>query len=464
MYLRQVTRTLLLAAILCMTHSIPASALDHCWVPHGQTYTINEHSTCRRVTNNHASGVQIFVPTKSAAEWSTGANAFINATPPGVTIAACPSASGWNFTRKLTASDGVAGDRFGTPIAVSDDGTLIAIAAPSDDASRGSAYLFNTSTGVQLAKIVASDGVANDKFGDSIDISPDKTKVVVGVTEDDSQRGAAYVFNASTGAQLLKLIASDRAANDDFGIRVTFSPDSSKILIGAYGDDTNRGSAYLFDATTGSQITKYIAADRAGGDRFGADVAFSPDGSKILVGALNDDTGRGSAYILNTSNGAQVFKLLASDRAASDRFGISVDWSPVGNFAIIGADRDDTTRGAAYVFDTSTGAQLRKIVAADGAANENFGQLIELGSSGQLSIISAHAQDPQGSAYLFDPTTGAQLFKFNGHDTITSDAYGTGVTIDNQGTTIGIGALGQNSSTGSVYIYKQAGSNPSCSP
>jgi hypothetical protein len=89
MCLRQVTRTLLLAVILCMTLSISASALDHCWVPHGQTYTIDEHSTCRRVTNNHASGSQIFVPTKSSAEWSTGANAFINATPPGVTLSAC---------------------------------------------------------------------------------------------------------------------------------------------------------------------------------------------------------------------------------------------------------------------------------------------------------------------------------------------------------------------------------------
>lgn len=106
MCIRQAVHSLLLAALLCLTISTSASALDHCWVPHGQTYTINEHSTCRRVTNNHASGVQIFVPTKTAAEWSTGGNAFMNATPAGVTISACgvcgdtancgPSAGGSN--------------------------------------------------------------------------------------------------------------------------------------------------------------------------------------------------------------------------------------------------------------------------------------------------------------------------------------------------------------------------------
>lgn len=66
-------------------------ALDRCEIPHGETYNIDEHSTCRAVTNNHASGQTIMVPTKSAAEWNTGANAFLNALPAGVTAAACSS-------------------------------------------------------------------------------------------------------------------------------------------------------------------------------------------------------------------------------------------------------------------------------------------------------------------------------------------------------------------------------------
>ncbi len=70
-----------------------AHALNSCVVPNGQTYTVDELGTCRRVANSHASGLSILVPTKTVAEWSTGANAFINATPAGVTVSACPSGS-----------------------------------------------------------------------------------------------------------------------------------------------------------------------------------------------------------------------------------------------------------------------------------------------------------------------------------------------------------------------------------
>lgn len=82
-------RTLLLAAVFATLFHGDAIALDSCVVPNGQTYTINEHSTCRRVTNGHASGSSVMVPTKTAAEWSSGANAFINATPTGVTVGTC---------------------------------------------------------------------------------------------------------------------------------------------------------------------------------------------------------------------------------------------------------------------------------------------------------------------------------------------------------------------------------------
>lgn len=52
----------------------------------GATVQINEHSVCQRVTNNHASGQGILVPTKTASEWTT----FRNNRPAGVTLAACP--------------------------------------------------------------------------------------------------------------------------------------------------------------------------------------------------------------------------------------------------------------------------------------------------------------------------------------------------------------------------------------
>lgn len=83
-----------LLALLFVTSAGPVLALDGCYVPHGASYNIDEQGTCSSVTNNHASGSEIFVPTKTAAEWSTGSTAFLNALPAGVTAAACNSPCG----------------------------------------------------------------------------------------------------------------------------------------------------------------------------------------------------------------------------------------------------------------------------------------------------------------------------------------------------------------------------------
>jgi len=68
-----------------------ALAVDSYTVAPAATETINEHSACYGVTNNHASGRSIMVPTKTAAEWSSGAHAFVNGAPSGVSVVACAS-------------------------------------------------------------------------------------------------------------------------------------------------------------------------------------------------------------------------------------------------------------------------------------------------------------------------------------------------------------------------------------
>lgn len=99
-------RLLLIALILFAPTGIvvgTAYALDRCIVPHAATYTINEHSVCRRVQNNRSTGLPVMVPTKAASEWSTGANSFLNATPVGVTVSSC---SACGDTGNCTASTG----------------------------------------------------------------------------------------------------------------------------------------------------------------------------------------------------------------------------------------------------------------------------------------------------------------------------------------------------------------------
>jgi WD40 repeat protein len=219
----------------------------------------------------------------------------------------------------------------------------------------------------------------------------------------------------------LKLKPADGAASDFFGFAVAISGNSG--LIGNRLDDdngTDSGSTYLFNVTSGTQITKLKPNDGAPGDYFGISVALS--GSLALVGShLDTDNGQdsGSAYLFNATTGQQIAKLKPEDGAAGDRFGFSVALS--GNTALVGNYLDDdngSDSGSAYLFNIHTGNQIAKLTPDDGAAGDNFGYAIAL--SGNSALIGSGLDDDNGedsgSAYLFaqdlltpDPVSGGTI-------------------------------------------------------
>ncbi|MCH7849523.1 MAG: FG-GAP repeat protein, partial [Planctomycetes bacterium] len=270
-----------------------------------------------------------------------------------------------------------------------------------------SAYLFDTTTGRQIDKLLAEDGAAFDYFGFSVAIS-DITAIVGAIYDDDNGilSGSAYLFDTTTGRQLFKLLPEDGAAFDRFGISVGIS--GATAIVGAYGADPNGApsrSAYLFDTATGRQIAKLLPNDDAGAGSFGRSVAIS--GATAIVGAIS-----GSAYLFDTTTGEQIDRLLPNDGAAGDHFGTSVGLS--GTTAIVGAPRHDDYgpwSGSAYLFDTTTGRQVAKLLRNDGAAKDSFGWSVAIsGAPGkETAIVGAYEDDDNGtnsgSAYLFDASS-----------------------------------------------------------
>ncbi|MDC0745699.1 FG-GAP repeat protein [Polyangium mundeleinium] len=210
-------------------------------------------------------------------------------------------------------------DKFGTALSLSGDTLLIGAARADIGANldQGAAYVFVRSGGVwtEQAKLVANDGAGSDAFGGSVALSGET--VLVGATGasvgGQEKQGAAYVFvrSGSVWTQDAKLVASDGAPFDAFGGAVSLSGDT--LLIGATGRDINGmqslGTAYLFarDGVTWTEKSKLVASDGAQLDNFGVAVALS--GDTALVTAFSDDIGmnnnQGSAYtfVLRKSNG-----------------------------------------------------------------------------------------------------------------------------------------------------------------
>ena len=102
----------------------------------------------------------------------------------------------WLEQAQLTASDGKAGDYFGTSVAVSGSAIVLGAAwhAVGSNAQQGTAYVFVQSDGTwtQQAELVASDAAAFDNFGFSVAVSG--STAVVGASGHNESQGAAYVF------------------------------------------------------------------------------------------------------------------------------------------------------------------------------------------------------------------------------------------------------------------------------
>lgn len=327
----------------------------------------------------------------------------------------------WELQDIIQANDGQTNDFFGASVRISGDYAIVGAWGDDigTDNDQGSAYIFvrNGTQWTLQAKITAIDGLANDFFGRSVSIDGDH--VIIGAQGDDNganiNQGSAYIFYRSGTAWSLgaKLTASDGSAEDFFGSSVAI--DGAFAIVGAYGDDvgsnTDQGSVYSFYQftnaggwTTGQAYhQKITASDGDAGDFFGVSVAIS--GVTLVIGASGDDIGlnsdQGSVYSYFkggavTSNWASPDKIVAPDGAANDNFGISV--SRASFYILVGAYRDDGVNGVAnqgsvYLFNASGSnpQYIRKIEDDDGQQNGYFG--FSIGISGYEVIIGAYGKN-----------------------------------------------------------------------
>jgi hypothetical protein len=266
----------------------------------------------------------------------------------GVAYVFVLSGTNWTQQAELTASDAARNDAFGWSLAIS--GSTAVVGAPGHNSFAGAAYVF-TQTGVtwaEQAELTASDGVASDRFGWSVANSG--SIAIVGAYLKNSYSGAAYVFMRSGTAwtQQAELTPSDGASDDFFGESVAIS--GTTAMVGAFGKNSYSGAAYVFarSGTSWPQQAELSASNGALDAEFGFSVAVS--GTTAVVGANHGNSARGAAYVFVQSGTAwtQQDQLTASDGAAYDMFGSSV--AVRGSTVIVGAPDKNSLTGAAYVF------------------------------------------------------------------------------------------------------------------
>ena len=382
---------------------------------------------------------------------------------------------------------GQQGAEFGLSVAVSGDTVVVGAGVEDTPAGvdTGAAYVFvRSGTTWNLQQLlVASDAASSDLFGSTVALSGDT--LVVGAPFDDTpggaDAGAAYVFvrSGTTWGEQQKLLASDGATNDIFGIAVSISADT--VVVGAQNHNApggvNSGAAYVYarSGTTWSEQQELVAPDGATSDLFGCSVAVS--GDTAMAGVCFDDTAGGAdagsawVFVRSGTTWAPQQHLTASDGAAADLFGCSV--AVAGDTAVAGACTGEgpvggADTGSAYVYvrTGSVWTEQQELLAFDVGSNANFGFSTSI--SGDTVVVGARYADTgggldAGSAYVFvrAGTTWSQEQKLLPSDGAAGDFFGTSVSIS--GDTVAVGASSADTpggfgfNTGAAYMFARTG-------
>ena len=369
---------------------------------------------------------------------------------------------------------------FGRSIAVSGDGSTLAVGAHTHDG--GLVVVFSRDedgTWIEQAQIRGTDTAINHEFGSSVALSDDGDTLAVGawghgenVGDAYFDRGAAYVFGRSgaTWEQHAFLTGQNTGNSDRFGWSIALSGDGRMLAVGAPGEDgpadtlPNVGTVYVFTGdgpdSWGERYHIYASNGDGGsaasgevGDLFGSSVALSGDGSTLAVGAPEEDSiatdddlensakSAGAVYVFHaTSTGATERALIkASNAEAGDYFGTSVAVSTDGNSLAIGAPGEDSgapgingdqgnaasDTGAVYVFvhEADAWSQETYIKASNPNGSDEFGASVDMSGSGNALLVGSPAEEsyattinPTNFGYGATLSGAAYLFKRNAND------------------------------------------------
>lgn len=423
----------------------------------------------------------------------------------------------------VVADDRDTEDRLGWSCDI--DGDFAVVGAYADDygatnPNMGSVYVYERIDGewIEIQKLSNSDQDDYDRFGWDVDIDGDF--IVVGAYGEDhdaddgaslSKAGSAYIFERGDDGvwdEVEKLVAADRAADDEFGWSVSIH--GTTAIVGAHNDDKNAfgtgffyhaGSAYIFDrGDDGSwtQTQKIVASDRSPGTIYADDHEDWNDRFGESVGIWND-------YIV--VGGPFASKAYAFERSGDVWTEVSfltypgISWldraAPVdidSTTIVLGAQTEDLNAdmeesilnsGGAAVFTRTGGtwSYLQRLSPGDRDAGDHFG--ISVAIDAEYIVVGAHSDNHDedggaeientGSVYIFelqDDGTYDELIKLDASDRAIDDELGISVSISEN--TIIAGAFQQDEEAdggsyledaGAAYFYTNlegGGGGPDC--
>ena len=367
------------------------------------------------------------------------------------------------FLERIDPPVGYSATGFGAALAVQ-DGTLV-VGSDGDIVAKGGLPAIRAAIFARLAQgwrfkqpIESLTRTPNDGFGRAVAITGDV--IAVGADRDSeggAERGAVHVFRPAPD-RTLQLIAKLRPGPQGKGAAPTrfgksLSAFKGRLAVGAPGPAANSsviGAIHLFDAIRENLTSNVLSSSNATpGDEFGRSVSLSE--GHLLIGAPGEQSSAGAAYVYDVQNIGSEIQIRPGGLAPNDQFGAAV--SLFRNQIVIGAPgttaaaKGASAAGLAYNFEISGDeVQPGSITGSDpgtgvfsGAGSNEFGAATA--ASDDLTAISA--PDGAGTVDVF----------FNAEKVFSEDFEGIKLPLATQTTAGILSACPPGSEHEQVFIF-----------
>jgi len=252
----------------------------------------------------------------------------------------------WTQTARLAS--GVAYGYFGGSVSIDSLGTTAIIGASVESsggsANVGAAYIYTNQSGTWTQNARLSS-VGGGNFGTSVYINNTGTVVFIGSPGAIAGEGEAFIYTNQNGTWTQTAILASGVEVSYFGWSVSINSNGTIALIGAYGEN----AAYIYTNQNGTWSHTARLVSDVSTNYFGYSVSINSSGTVAIVGAYDTNYYKGAAYIYTNQNGTWTQTASITTGVTNGYDGDRVSINSDGTIAIIGAPDENSGTGAAYI-------------------------------------------------------------------------------------------------------------------
>ncbi|VBB18959.1 receptor-like cell wall protein [Yasminevirus sp. GU-2018] len=301
---------------------------------------------------------------------------------------------------------------WGNSGAISGDGTTIVVGATSASDTVGKCYVFKYESSSWIQKQIINGNATNDYFGTSVAVSYDGSVIAVGAPQTSpdlsdfpdfpsaSSKGYVRVYKYNSTTALWEPTTATPLTDNDqdsriFGYAIAISDNGSKLVVGAPGTPNTSvpiiqpplvGKVVFYDLTDGAPTLGFFGNydnPNAQYQYFGSSVAMSGDGMTVVAGSKKNNVTISAAFKYDTNQGLWTQTTKVSNIVAH-----SIALSTNGNRLVIGNPYDNSNKGIANIYTYGTSDYVYDSTLSE-ATFSYYGISVAISSDGNTIVVGS---------------------------------------------------------------------------